>query len=444
MPPETKYAQSPDGAVAYQVFGEGEIDLVFVTQWATNIDNFWDEPSAVRYFDRLASFSRVILFDKRGTGVSDPAPREKMPRVDRWMEDILTVMDAAGSERAAIVGDAEGGSMAIMFAATYPERTCSLVLINSLARAFHGPDYPIGFKEEEMERIASMFLAQHGTTGRVVEFTAPSVADDVRFRRWWVKFQRSTMAPKTVAAGYALQQRVDVTSVLSTINVPSLVVHRKGNVYHKIEFGRYLADRIPDATMIELDGADSLPFHTGDFTEILDHVELFVTGERALASSERRLATVLFTDIVDSTRSAATIGDQRWLDVLSEVNRMSAQHVERFGGETIDTTGDGCVAIFDSPAKAVTATREILAEVAHLGVAMRAGLHTGEITLHDGDIGGVGVHIAARVMGCAPDGGIAASSTVRDLTVGSSIGYEPMGLQELKGVPGEWQLFEVI
>jgi class 3 adenylate cyclase len=443
VPPETRYARSPNGTVAYQVFGEGPVDLVFVTQWGTNIDNYWDEPSAARYLDRLASFSRVILFDKRGTGVSDPVPTENLPPVDQWMEDIQTVMDAAGSQRAAIVGDTEGGSLAIMFAATYPDRTCSLVLINSLARAFHGSDYPIGFREAELASIARMFLDQHGTTGRVVDFTAPSVADDERFRRWWVKFQRSTMSPMTVAASYSWQQRVDVTAVLETISVPTLVIHRRDNVYHKVEFGRWMADRIPNATWVGLDGADSLPFHTGDFTEILDHVELFVTGERAQALIERRLATVLFTDIVGSTDHAAKIGDERWLDVLSEVNRLSARQVERFAGATIDTTGDGCVAIFDSPAKAVAAARAILSEVTELGIEMRAGVHTGEITFHDDDIAGIGVHIASRVMSRAPDGRIAASRTVKDLTVGSAIRYKPLGTFQLKGVPGDWELFEV-
>jgi len=443
VPPETTYAESRNGAVAYQVFGEGSVDLVFVTQWGTNIDNYWDEPSAARYLDRLASFARVIIFDKRGTGVSDPVPTENLPPVDQWMEDILTVMDAAGSDSAAIVGDTEGGSLAIMFAATYPGRTSSLVLINSLARAFHGPDYPIGYREEELQRIAEMFLSQHGTTGRVVDFTAPSAAGDERFRRWWVKFQRSTMPPMTVAANYAWQQRVDVTSMLPTISVPTLVVHRKDNLYHKIEFGKWIADRIPDAKWIELGGADSLPFHTGDYSEILDHVELFVTGERAQAPTERRLATVLFTDIVGSTDRAATLGDERWLDVLSAVNQLSAQQVDRFAGETIDTTGDGSVAIFDSPAKAVMAAREILSEVTELGIEMRAGVHTGEISVHDDDIAGIGVHIASRVMSRAPDGCIAVSSTVKDLTVGSSIQFQPLGTFELKGVPGEWSLFEV-
>ena len=443
VPPETKFAESPKGAIGYQVFGEGPVDLVFVTQWGTNIDNYWDEPSAARYLDRLASFSRVILFDKLGTGVSDHVPVDKLPAVDQWIEDILTVMGAAESERSVIVGDTEGGSMAIMFAATYPERTHSLVLINAIARLFRGPEYPIGMPEDAVERSEKVFVEQHGTTGAVLEYTAPSVADDPRFRRWWVKFQRSTMPPRMLEEGYKWQQRVDVTSALPSITVPTLVIHRKDNFYHRVAFGRWIADRIPGAEWVELEGADSLPFHVGNFSEILDHVEDFVTGELVHTETNRRLATVLFTDIVGSTERAAELGDERWLDVLEAANRICETQVERFGGTSIYTTGDGYLATFDGPAKAVATAREIVSEVHGLGIDMRAGLHTGEITIKGDDIAGIGVHIASRVMDRAPDGAVAVSSTVKDLTVGSSIQYEPIGTFDLKGVPGEWSLYEV-
>ena len=443
MPPETRYARSPDGAVAYQVFGSGPVDVVFVTQWGTNLDTMWEEPSAARYLDRLASFSRVIVFDKRGTGVSDPVPLSDLPPVDAWMEDIHTVMNEVGSESAVIVGDTEGGSLAIVFAAACPDRTHSLVLINALARTSYGPDYPIGYKPDELERIAKLFLEQHGTTGRIIDFTAPSWAGDARIRNWWAKVQRTKMPPMVVEAAYAWQQQVDVTSVLDTISVPTLVVHRKDNRYHRVEFGRWIADRIEGSRWVELEGADSLPFHAGPFGEILDHVEVFVTGERARVPVERRLATVLFTDVVGSTELAADLGDEPWLDMLGEINRISDRMIERFGGDRIDTTGDGCVALFDSPAGAVATAQEIVEEVSHLDVRMRAGLHTGEIAILDDDIGGIGVHIASRVMSHAPDGGIAVSSTVKDLTVGSSITYELLGTYELKGVPGEWTLYEV-
>ena len=437
------YARSPSGAIGYQVFGEGPVDLVFVTQWGTNIDNYWDEPTAARYLDRLASFSRVILFDKRGTGISDPVPLDDMPPMERWMEDILTVMDAAESERAVIVGDTEGGAMAILFAATYPERTRSLVLINAIARLFRGPDYPIGMPEHMQKMSAEFFLSQHGTTGAVIDITAPSVANDPRFRRWWVKFQRSMMPPGMLEFGYAWQQRVDVTFALPLVSVPTLVIHRRDNVYHRLAFGKWIADRISGAEWVELEGADSHPFHVGNFSEILDRVEDFVTGEVVPVESHRRLATVLFTDIVGSTERAAELGDEAWLDILDAANRICEQQIERFGGRAIRSTGDGYLAIFDAPAKAVATANAILEEVLNLGIEMRAGLHTGEITFHDDDIGGIGVHIASRVIDHAPDGGIAVSRTVKDLTVGSSIEYEGIGAFDLKGVPGEWDLYEV-
>lgn len=442
--PETKYAQSPNGAIGYQVFGEGPVDLLFVTQWGTNIDNYWDEPSASRYLDRLASFSRVILFDKLGTGVSDPIPGDKVPGVDLWIEDIIAVMEAAGSERAAVVGDTEGGTMAIKFAANYPERTQSLVLVNTIARLLRGPDYPIGMPPEVVERNSELFLQQHGTTGDVLIMTAPSVADDARFRRWFVRFQRSTMSPEVLRNGYRYQTEVDVTGVLSSITVPTLVIHRRDNLYHRVAFGKYVADRIPGAEWVELEGADSSPFHVGNYQEILDQVERFVTGEISHMTEERRLATVLFTDIVSSTKQASKLGDQRWLDVLGDANRICSTQVERFGGTTIHTTGDGYLAIFDSPAAAVTTAREILDQVGTLGIKMRAGLHTGEITLRGADIAGIGVHIASRVMDHALDGAVAVSSTVKDLTVGSSIRYESMGSFRLKGVPDEWNLYTVL
>ena len=443
MPPETTYARSPDGAVGYQVFGDGPVDLVFVTQWGTNIDNYWDEPTAARYLDRLASFSRVILFDKRGTGVSDHVPMDDLPPMEGWMEDILAVMDAAESERAVIVGDTEGAAMAILFAATYPERTESLVLTNAIARLFRGEDYPIGMPQNRIAEVAEFFRAQHGTTGAVVDFTAPSVAEDERFRRWWVKFQRSTMPPGSVEFLYRWQQHVDVTSALSSVSVPTLVIHRKDNVYHRVAHGKWIADRIDGSLWVELEGADSHPFHVGNTGEILDRIEDFVTGEVVHTESGRRLATVLFTDIVGSTERAAEMGDEAWLDVLDATNRICERQIERFGGTGITTTGDGYLAIFDAPAKAVATARAILDEVSGYGITMRAGLHTGEITLQSDGIGGIGVHIASRVIDHAPDGGVAVSSTVKDLTVGSSIQYERMGSFELKGVPGVWDLYEV-
>ncbi len=443
MRPETKYAHSNDGAIGYQVYGDGPIDLVFNTNWQNNVDLIWDEPSAVRYLDRLGSFARVILFDKRGTGISDPVSPDNPPTLDRWIEDITVVMKAAGSEKAAFVGDTEGGWMAMAYAATYPDKVLSLVLVNAMASARRAPDYPIGIPEDAAERITEAYLAQHGTTGDGLMITAPSVAGDARFRKWWVKYQRNSMSPAMLRAGFLWQARTDLRSVVPTITAPTMVIARKDAQYHRPEFGQWIAEHIEGAELVVLDGADTLPFHAGDFTDVLDHMERFVTGRTTAVAADRRLATVLFTDIVDSTRRAAEMGDQRWLDLLAEANRINAYQVERFGGQSIHTTGDGHLSIFDGPARAVSAARESLAEVTDIGIDMRAGVHTGEITMTGNDIAGIGVHIASRVIDHAPDGGIAVSSTVKDLTVGSNLEYEPLGTFTLKGVPGDWSLFRV-
>ena len=443
MPPETRYALDPDGAVGYQVFGRGPPDLVFITQWGTNIDTFWDEPSAARYLDRLATFSRVILFDKRGTGISDPFDPNSTSTWQGWMGDITTVLAAAGSERAVLVGDAEGGLMAIAYAAAFPERVESLVLINARARALRADDYPEGMPEAVSDTFRQIFLDTYGIDGTILQATAPSVADDARFRRWFTKFQRSTMPPAMVRAGFDFQIKIDVREEAKQVNVPTLVIHRRDAFYHRISGGRWLAENISGARLVELDGADTLPFHTGDFNEVLDQVEAFVCGEAGDVVSDRRLATVLFTDIVSSTERASELGDQRWLDVLEEVNTISELQVRRFGGASVGTTGDGYLATFDLPANAVQAAKQILFEAGTLGVELRAGIHTGEITMTGDNIAGIGVHIASRVMDHAPDGVVAVSSTARDLTAGASITYDLLGTFHLKGVPGEWTLYEV-
>jgi class 3 adenylate cyclase/pimeloyl-ACP methyl ester carboxylesterase len=449
MPPETRYAMGPDGAVGYQVFGQGPPDLVFITQWGTNIDMFWDEPSAARYLDRLATFSRVILFDKRGTGVSDPVESFDDLSVDDWLRDITTVMDDADSESAVVVGDAEGGLLAIAYADSHPDRVESLVLINSRARALRADDYREGMPEQVAEFSRQIFVNTYGIDHVDLEdtalaSTAPSVMGDARFGRWFTKFQRSTMPPKMVRQGFDFQLGIDVREEAKRLDVPTLVINRSDAVYHRIEAGRWLANNIPGAVFVELGGADTLPFHTGDFNEILDHVEAFVAGEAKEIKSDRRLATVMFTDIVGSTERASDLGDEKWLDLLKEANKVSEGQVLRFGGVSVYTTGDGHLATFDAPANAVRAAQQVLFEVGTLGIELRSGIHTGEISVTGENIAGIGVHIASRVMDKAPDGRICVSSTVRDLTVGSSITYDPIGTFQLKGVPGEWSLFEVV
>lgn len=444
MRPETKYAHSKDGAIGYQVFGDGPIDLVFAMNWQNNIDLIWDEPSAVRYLDRLGSFARVLVFDKRGSGISDPVTPSNPPTIDQWIEDITTVMDAAGSEKAAMVGDTEGAWMAMAYAASYPDRVLSLVLINGTATARRAPDYPIGIPDDAAERIVEAYLAQHGTTGIGLFETAPSVANDQRFRKWWVKYQRNAMTPAMLRAGFKWQAETDLRSVVPTISAPTLIIGKKDATYHRPATSKWLAEHIEGSELVILDGADTLPFHVGNYNEVLDHVERFVTGRTTSVESHRRLATVLFTDIVDSTKRASELGDEGWLDLLAAANDISRHQVDRFGGQFITTTGDGQLAIFDGPARAVDTAREIVAESADIGVELRAGIHTGEISLTGSDIAGIAVHIASRVIDHAPNGGIAVSSTVKDLTVGSALTYETIGTYDLKGVPGLWTLYQAL
>jgi class 3 adenylate cyclase len=437
------YARSSEGAIGYQVFGSGSVDLVFCTNWQNNIDLIWDEPSAVRYLDRLGSFARVLMFDNTGSGVSDPVPVQNPPSIDGWIDDLTAVMDAVGWEKAALLGDTEGGYMAMTFAATHPDRVQSLALINGCAMFTRAPHYPIGMPQDAFDRAAEIYLAQHGTTGDALAVTAPSVANDPRFRRWWNRYQRNSMKPAMLKTGFAWQSRTDLTSVLSTISAPTMVLHRKDALWHRIGHGRYLAEHIGGAEFVELEGADTIPFFPGDYNTLLDHVERFVTGETVSAPADRRLASVLFTDIVDSTRTASALGDEKWLDLLAEANKISRAQVARFGGTFVHTTGDGHLAFFDGPARAISAAQEILAEASAIGVEMRAGLHTGEISVAGDDIAGIGVHIASRVIDHAAASHIAVSGTVKDLTVGSSHTFEPLGTFDLKGVPGEWSLFEV-
>ena len=442
--PETTYAKGEDGYVAYQLFGGGPLDIVFNPAWATNVDVMWEEPSLARYLDRLASFGRVICFDKRGSGVSDPVPLNALPSLEQWMDDTRVVMDAAGSERAALIGDTEGGPMVMLFAATYPDRVQSLVLINSFAHMIRDDDYPIGLPQEVIPR---MLAGYESTWGRpeFVDTLAPSVAGDDRFRSWFARYMRLSMGrgQSTTMYGQGVL-RFDVRAILPSIRVPTLVVQRADALWHRAAYGRYLAEHIPGAKYVELPGADTVPFHAGNFDPILDEVQEFLTGARAMPVADRVLATVMFTDIVGSTERAADVGDERWLDLRDRHNRLVRRSFERFRGQEVTTTGDGFLAMFDGPGRAVSCATEIAEAVQGLGIDIRVGLHTGEVELRDSDLGGIGVHIAQRVMAAASPGRILVSRTVKDLVVGSGIEFEDRGARELKGVPGEWALYEVV
>jgi class 3 adenylate cyclase len=440
---QTQYVKTDGGYVGYQVFGGGNLDLLFVTNWSNNLDVMWQEPSLARYLDRLASFARVICFDQRGSGISDPVPDAAIPTLDGWMDDVRAVLDAVDAKHPAILADTEGGPMALLFAATFPERVASLVLVNSFARWRRAEDYPIGIPPDAYSNLIALYEATYGQNADMLQLTAPSVQDDPRFRSWFLTYQRLSMAPGQSTNLYRWVTNLDVRDVLSAVKSPTLVVHRSGNLHYRVAFGRYLGEHIPNATYVELEGSDSYPFHAGDFSDLLDVVEEFLTGERHHAITDRMLATVLFTDIVGSTQKAAEIGDEHWSDLLEVHDRLAAEHVDRFQGDMIKHTGDGVVATFDGPARAVTCGLRMTEAVETLGLEIRVGLHTGEVEKRESDLLGLAVHIAARVMARAPDGGVAVSRTVKDLVAGSGFSFHPMGVQELKGVPGEWSIYQV-
>jgi class 3 adenylate cyclase len=443
--PQTRFVETDVGYLGYQTFGAGARDIMFITGALTNVDAIWDEPSAVRFFDRLGSMGRVIQYDMRGSGVSDPIPgtAEWLP-IEDTVDDVRAVLDAAGSDEVVLYGDTEGGFYAMMLAAIDPGRVSALVLVNAYPRLIRDDDYSIGAPEHAVDMLSTQYVAQHGTTGDMLELTAPSVADDQRFRHWWTMYQRLSVPLGLVKNTFEWFGEVDVRAALPLIEVPTLVVARRDARFHRMAYGEYLADHIDSAELRIVDGADTVPFHAGDFGPTLDHVEEFLTGRQRTDRVNRVLATVLFTDIVGSTVRAASMGDERWLDLLGTHNHIVRTQLERFRGREIKMTGDGCVAIFDGPARAVACAGAISEQLSAIGLPTRAGIHTGEVEIRDGDIGGLGVHIASRVMNQAERGGVLVSRTVKDLVIGSGIDFKPCGTYALKGVPGEWQLYELL
>ncbi len=439
--PETRYARSAEGRVAYQVVGDGPMDLVFIQPWTSNIDAMWEEPSVVRFLQRLATFSRLVCFDKRGTGVSDPVPLAALPTLEQWMDDVRIVMEAARSERAALLGHGDGGQMAMLFAATYPERTSALILADTFARVLRDVDYPWGFPSDRVPRWLQLAEKFWGT-GTNVDLVAPSLAHDERFRRWYARFERLAMSPRPFTALAAAAFQRDLRGVLPTIRVPTLVVHRVGDRVFQVGHGRYLAEHIPGAKYVELPGEDHV-FHVGDTEAMLGEIEEFLTGVRPLPESDRVLATVLFTDIVTSTERSAQVGDRRWKDLLDQHDTLIRPELERHRGRLVKNTGDGILATFDGPARAIRCAQAIATSVKSLGIEVRAGLHTGEVELRGEDVTGIGVTIAARVMDAAGPGEVVVSSTVKDLVAGSGLRFADRGMHALKGVPDEWRLFAV-
>lgn len=438
--PETRYATGAEGCVAYQEVGDGPFDLVFVPGWTSNVDVMWEEPSLARFLHRLASFSRLLCFDKRGTGVSDPVPLAAPPTLEQWMDDVRAVMDAVGSERAALFGHGlGGGQMSMLFAATYPERTSSLVLLDTYARLLRDVDYPHGATPDDAATTRSNTIHSWGTVENV-DRLAPSAARDERFRRWYARYERLSMPPGMFTKLLEMASETDVRGVLPTIRVPTLVMHRRDNPVIEVRHGRYVAERIPGARWAEIAGTD-YPFHAGDVEPLLGEVEEFLTGQRPSPERDRVLATVLFVDVVASTEHAARMGDHAWRALLDAYHGIAHREIERHRGKRVNTSGDGLLATFDGPARAVRAACETARAVRDLGIEVRAGLHTGEIEVLPDDIGGIAVHIGARVSANAAPGEVLVSSTVKDLVAGSGIQFADRGTRTLKGIPGEWRLF---
>jgi class 3 adenylate cyclase len=421
--------------------GDAPRDLVFVSGWVSHVESGWDEPLLARFRQRLASFSRLILFDKRGTGMSDRVPDANLPTLEERMDDVRAVMDAAGSDRAALFGQSEGASMAMLFAATYPERTTALITFGAFACRVWHPEYPWAPTPEQRQRYYDSIQRDWGGDMDVSDL-APSLADDEGFRRRLSSYLRLSASPGAALALARMNTQIDVRNILSAIRVPTLILHRTGDLDANIDEGRYIADRIPGARFLELPGPDHLPY-VGDQAEVTDEIEEFLTGIRPAPEPDRVLATVLFTDIVGSTERAASLGDQAWRDLLDQHHAVVRRELVRFRGQEISTTGDGFFATFDGPARAVRGAVAIRDRLRESGLEVRAGVHTGECERMGDNIGGLAVHIGSRVAGLASPGEVLASSTVKDLVAGSGIVFEDRGSHPLKGVPGEWRLFHV-
>ncbi|MFL5798933.1 MAG: alpha/beta fold hydrolase [Actinomycetota bacterium] len=435
--PETRYAKSGDLHIAYQSFGDGPPDLVLVDQWFSNVETGWEVVPLARLLERLASFSRLLVFDQRGIGLSDPVALSSLPSIEEWMDDLRAAMDAAGIERAAIVAWMAGGLMAMVFAATYPERVASLALVNCYARLARAPDFPVGDDPEGETRARAQVERAWGT-GMLIDMFAPSLADDASVREQWAKHERHSASPGTAGAMLDVIWGSDIRHVLPTIRVPTLVIARGERVGH----GRYLAAHIPNARYVELPGVDVFGW-AGDREGIAGEIQEFVTGVRPAPEPDRVLATVLFTDIVGSTQEAARLGDRKWRDLIQSHNSIVRRELERFRGREVHTSGDGFLAMFDGPARAIRSAVAISDSIRPLGIEVRAGLHTGEIELLPDDIGGIAVHIGSRVSSAAGPREVLVSSTVKDLVAGSGIEFEDRGLHALRGVPDEWRLFAV-
>ena len=440
--PETRYAKGAGGYnIAYQVVGDGDVDLVFVPGFVSHVELAWEWPQLARFLERLASFSRLIVFDKRGTGLSERVPVSELPTLEERMDDVRAVMDAAGSERAAVFGVSEGGPMSVLFAATYPDRVSHLALYGTQMRFTAGGDHDWLPPEEDLAELAN-YTEQEWGNGPMLNVFAPNMVGDEAFEQWWGRGLRNSASPAAAGAVLRMIGNIDARHVLPSVRVPTLIVHRENDLLVPVLSARYNAARIPGAKYVELSGEDHVPW-VGDVDAILNEVEEFVTGTRQVHEPDRMLATVMFTDIVDSTARASEMGDRGWRELIERHDTLMRHELERHRGREVKTMGDGFLATFDGPARAIRCAVSARDALRDLGVGIRAGLHTGEVEVMGDDIGGIAVNIGARVGSAAGPGEVLVSRTVTDLVAGSGIGFDDRGTHALKGVPGEWQLYAV-
>jgi pimeloyl-ACP methyl ester carboxylesterase len=438
--PETKYARSGDIHIAYQVFGEGDLDIVLVPGFTTHVELVWEHEPTARFLEGMASFARVITFDRRGSGLSDPVA--DAPTLEQRMDDVRAVMDVAGSDRAALVGQSEGSPMSILFAATYPQRVQALVLTGGMARSTYAEDYPWGTPVQALAESGVELILPHWGDGSLIEVAAPSQANNAGSRAFYGRLERSTASPGMLTALFQMFIDLDVREVVPSVHVPTLILHRTRDRLVNVRHGRWLAEHMPNARLIEFEGEDHSFWYQGS-EEWLGAVQEFLTGARAAPVGDRVLATVLFTDIVDSTRTAAELGDRRWREMLEQHQRDVRDALGRFNGREVKSTGDGFLATFDGPARAIHCAHAIVQSSEALGICIRAGLHTGECEVMGDDIGGIAVHIAARVSAHAGPRELLVSRTVKDLVAGSGVEFTDRGAHALKGVPDTWQLYAV-
>jgi class 3 adenylate cyclase len=439
--PQTQYVSVGGSDVAYQVIGDGPVDLVYM-HGSGHVDVVWDYPLAANFLARLASFSRLILFDRRGTGASDRLPSDALPTWEEWTDDLLAVLDAVGSQRAAILAEIDAGPIALLFAALHPERTTSLVLANTAARLLRADDYPGGLSQQDVDAFVEMLHATWGTED-LMRLVMPSVASDRQLLRDWARYARAALTPRAARAWYRYGfESMDVRSALPLVRTPALVLHRTGFPFIPLPLGRYLADHLDVARFVELDGADTYLF-TEASEQVIEQIAEFITGERRSLHVDRSLATVVFTDIVESTQRAARVGDQRWRQLITTHDEITSQRIHEYGGQLVKSTGDGALARFDGPARAIRCALALRDALAEIDLPIRVGLHAGEVERNGDDLAGIAVHIGARVMAAAAPGEVLVSRTVVDLVAGSQITFEERGEHKLKGVPRTWELFAV-